>query len=173
MYIFFPFLSPFPPLMPTITAASSCLPYPFSCHHQQSLSPLLAPTTNPSHQPLTTPPIKPHQLLQSTCPTNLYQPLPSAPLANSCQPLPSAPPISSSFHAQVLPHCGLPGPSHGAVGHGHTLLAQSAPFNTGRLSCCGKEGIGSTPQTAVHVVRLCGKWYRVVHYVLVAVCFVL
>ena len=161
MYIFFPFLSPFPPLMPTITAASSCLPYPMFCHHQQSLSPLLAPTTNPSHQPLTTPPTKPHQLLPSACPTNLYR------------PLPYAPPISSSLHAQVLPHCGLPGPSHGAVGHGYTLLAQSAPFHTGRLSCCGKEGIGSATQTAVHVARLCGKWYRVVRYVLVAVCFVL
>ena len=33
------------------------------------------------------------------------------------------------------------------MGHGYTLLAQSAPFNTGHLSYCGKEGIGSATQT--------------------------
>ena len=34
MYIFLQFLSPFPPIMHTITATSSCLPYLISCHHQ-------------------------------------------------------------------------------------------------------------------------------------------
>ena len=79
------FLSPFPPLMHTITAASSCLPLLNFLSPPAALSLTLI---SPSHQTLPTPPTKPYQLLPPSPPTNpSHQPLQPNPTNSSHLPV--------------------------------------------------------------------------------------